>query len=822
MAISQTVQDLTKLGLYPPKTLSDRTKLTGDLSLDVRAPVGRIVSIEAGQRDIVFESDHNLSAGALVYFDDRSGGVFNVTISHADPAVISGNINSTQPGWPVLVYSDGALPEPLLPGEPYYVVSDGFGENDAASIAYTPGGSAIATTTDGESTVYLYPVAFMPFPLVAGTRYVVDTVEDATTIRILDTQGNPITFQTAMVGPVDAYTGELNATVEGQAWAEVQDAADYFATRYDLNGFTGRLSLATGTFGPVTFPDVDASGTFVISGQGPATRIAGNGQPAINVVYSSKAELQVASLGVSASPVGVQTGVSMGVEINLRNYKENRTITPLTEGDAVEVVISDGDGGWFVGGDVGVPGSEFGVHIEPNGSIDTGFPSANSTIKALALSGDGSVLYVGGLFSDLGAISSSNLCALNTSDWSHATAFATTVNGSVDHARLSPNGQRLYIAGGFSQVNGQSRSHVAAVNTSDGSLITAFTFAQASSVIYAMALSDDGSRLYISGHNGTTGAFFTAINTTTWAVVSGFNHGLTLSDRVLAIALSADGSKVYGAITDNDDYANGSLRVWNSADGSQLHSAAVNGSGLALMRDASGAIYLGGSFEDIEGVARYFNLMKFDGDGVPQTWPLLSIATHVLALGYDETNGKMYIGTLGGSGLLPQAPAISVDAAAHMVVESIEVGALGRGGAAFRANAAGARLTMHAANIDTMITLVDPGAVTLVHADNGGRVGGEIVNFRVLGDNRLSFKVGSLSSVILTGFLTDTGVLSEVVKDFSGVFDISGVDAPGQTIGISQAFGQVSGQFVYAFPTEDPGVVNAVWNDGGVLKVSTG
>lgn len=71
------------------------------------------------------------------------------TISNADPGVITvTGGHGFDIGAPVTFATDGELPEPLEAGETYYVVEEGF-TADAFSVALTPGGTPIATTTAG-------------------------------------------------------------------------------------------------------------------------------------------------------------------------------------------------------------------------------------------------------------------------------------------------------------------------------------------------------------------------------------------------------------------------------------------------------------------------------------------------------------------------------------------------------------------------------------------------------------------------------------------------------------------------------------------------
>ena len=54
------------------------------------------------------------------------------------------------------------------------------------------------------------------------------------------------------------------------------------------------------------------------------------------------------------------------------------------------------------------------------------------------------------------------------------TSFAPTMNGKVKDIAASPDGSVIYIGGQFTQVNGVTRNRLAAFNTSTGALLTGF------------------------------------------------------------------------------------------------------------------------------------------------------------------------------------------------------------------------------------------------------------------------------------------------------------------------------------------------------------
>lgn len=80
-----------------------------------------------------------------------------VTISQASPGVVSWVGHGLEAGTPVILQTTGALPTGLVAGQTYYVVSP---LTDSFSLAATPGGTAINTSSAGSGvhTAYASPI----------------------------------------------------------------------------------------------------------------------------------------------------------------------------------------------------------------------------------------------------------------------------------------------------------------------------------------------------------------------------------------------------------------------------------------------------------------------------------------------------------------------------------------------------------------------------------------------------------------------------------------------------------------------------------------
>jgi hypothetical protein len=152
--------------------------------------------------------------------------------------------------------------------------------------------------------------------------------------------------------------------------------------------------------------------------------------------------------------------------------------------------------------------------------------SATAYVKAMALSPDGSRLYIGGRFDAVDGIAVRNVAAINTSDGSLDTSFTPTVGSlknQVFSLLVSPDGSTLYVGGKFAKVDGEAHKNVAAIDTSDGSVVTAWASSPNDSV-RAMDFSADGATIFLVGAfsavDGQTRESIARIGTATGALQS--------------------------------------------------------------------------------------------------------------------------------------------------------------------------------------------------------------------------------------------------------------------------------------------------------------
>lgn len=318
-------------------------------------------------------------------------------------------------------------------------------------------------------------------------------------------------------------------------------------------------------------------------------------------------------IGGSFSKVGSNTRYNIA-HVNSDGYLTY--FAPNVDGTVKSLALS-GDGSIiYFGGDFssvnGITRTDIAACYTSNGSLVTGFnPSSDWEVETLALKSDDSILYIGGYFSSINGTDRYNVAAVNTLDGSLVETFNPGTNSIVHNLVLNNNGSILYMGGGFDMVGGTSKKRIAAINTSDGSLVAGFTPADLNNSVYMMKLNSDNSIIYLGGAftdiGGTTRNRIAALNTSDGTIISGFNPNSNA--RVRALELNGDGSIIYagGDFTTIIGTSKNKIAAINTSDGSLVTTfgATFDNSvrSITLNSDAS-RLYVGGSFVMMDGVTR--------------------------------------------------------------------------------------------------------------------------------------------------------------------------------------------------------------------------
>jgi hypothetical protein len=127
------------------------------------------------------------------------------------------------------------------------------------------------------------------------------------------------------------------------------------------------------------------------------------------------------------------------------------------------------------------------------GAVDTGFrPALNQRVYGVAAAGG--AVYAGGNFTRAGGASQPYLAKLNASTGARDAGWAGSTDGPVNAVALSPDRSQLAVAGDFAQLSGQARNSLGVVNAATG--VAGPTFQTTVRPMLTVSWRDDGSRLF--------------------------------------------------------------------------------------------------------------------------------------------------------------------------------------------------------------------------------------------------------------------------------------------------------------------------------------
>jgi hypothetical protein len=302
-------------------------------------------------------------------------------------------------------------------------------------------------------------------------------------------------------------------------------------------------------------------------------------------------------------------------------------------------------------GDMVVVGGTFSQATSPTGvsvprqnlaafSLSTGALLTDwraDTDKAVkALDTDGTSLWVGGDFTQVGGFARTRLAKLDAVTAEVDPAFAPKVNSGVKTIQI--DGPDLYIGGGFGAVNKKKHAHVAKLRADTGTPDETF-HASADLTVYTLVKSPTTSTLYIGGNfdavDGTARLGVAAVDSTTGDLV-----GPTFQDTgipVYGLDISPDGTVVYGAQTNLNQGS-----AWDVDTGAELWQVGTDGN-VQCVRYFDGVVYLG--FHDGYQLDTTVKLLAVDpatGDVDPSFKPSIDSFYGVFAL--DVTADGLAIG----------------------------------------------------------------------------------------------------------------------------------------------------------------------------------
>ena len=319
----------------------------------------------------------------------------------------------------------------------------------------------------------------------------------------------------------------------------------------------------------------------------------------------------------------------------------------------VNEVIPDGAGGWYVAGGfryagpLDRPGV---VRLNSDKTVATNFNAnvseINNEVYALALSGN--TLYLGGVRMVFpGVFIRQGLAAVDktTGALSSWNPQSSPAGESWSVGAIAVSGSTVYFSGGFTNVGGQARRSLAAVDTTTGAP-TAWNPNATNATIGALIVSN--TTVYVSGRfpSGVGGAaglrHLAALDATTgnalWAVTvtntGGFVGALTLSGNTLYVGgnftnIAGSARRALAAL----DAATGSVLAWNpGADTASLIFAGP--ATINAIAVSGNTVYVGGDIGFAGGQTR-LNLAALDattGNALPGFQAAAAKAVSALAV----------------------------------------------------------------------------------------------------------------------------------------------------------------------------------------------
>ena len=269
--------------------------------------------------------------------------------------------------------------------------------------------------------------------------------------------------------------------------------------------------------------------------------------------------------------------------------------------------------------------------VGPDGIITSWAPAVSGSVTAF--SSDGSTVYMVGQFSQ---VIGSGSTPVNGNDrrW----AAAVTTSGALTTWKPEPNGDRpvdvlvngssVYLAGFFGTVDGTSRTGLAKVDATTGTIDAGFD-ADLNGAAEHLALS--GGRLYAAGRFSTS-------------------HG---SARPIFVAVDA----ATGAL---DAWNVGTPLVTNPTTPSENHGRGLYGTAIAVMGDL---VYLGGSFLSIQPDGQQTAVVQRYAAAVDKTTGALDLTWRPATVRGHNGNGDAYV-------ITPTATAIYIGGQHFTVTEN--------------------------------------------------------------------------------------------------------------------------------------------------------
>jgi hypothetical protein len=347
------------------------------------------------------------------------------------------------------------------------------------------------------------------------------------------------------------------------------------------------------------------------------------------------AAITAASMGVLGLVVGMTPAAALQGTVP-------SNVAPSWQTNGAVSAITAANGIVYVGGDftrVRPPGAAAGsgevirnrlaAFNASTGALITSFnPDVNAAVKVLSMSADGQTLYAGGDFTAIGSATRNRIAAFAASTGA-LTSWNPNANGRV--SGISATASTIYVGGAFSTIGGRTERRVAALTASTGAALATFT-TTADNVVYQTALTPQGDKLYLAGAflsvNGDTAYHAVAVVDTATGATLPFPAASVIPPKTEACIVEAksvktdSGSAYFGVEGSGGGCFDGTFAV-NSADGSLRWQSRCLGATQAV-QPIGAILYTGAHAHDC-------SADDFDPDAFPEIGWAKGLSRHLLS-----------------------------------------------------------------------------------------------------------------------------------------------------------------------------------------------